>query len=145
MRELSQIDRIRRFFPAVLCMFVVATSFVQLPEVAGAATTTPLQITKVLVADHDVRELTNTGTLSAINRIFASERMPIDAKTQAITEILTGAAVGGSLVPTTLVDGDYFFALDATTGEVIVVQFTTADFVMPGGGTGFTDMHIPIG
>ncbi len=142
MRELS-VDRGFRG----ACFVVLVASLVGLILVVPSPTRAAdaIQITKVLVADNDVREISNTGTLNAVNRVFSHSSMPDDAKTQAITAILTGAMASGSLGPSTLVAGDWFFALDPVSGALIAIQFRTTEFALPNGTTSFTSLHIPIG
>jgi len=101
-------------------------------------------INKVLISDGTYREIANTGTLNAVNRIFGNEQIPAPAKTTAITSVLLGANDAGMLVPTTLVNGDRFFASDLETGYVVTITYQANDFVLPG-GTGFTVMSIPPG
>ena len=113
--------------------------------IPGYAAATEADVTKVLVADGEVREITNPGTVQAVNAILGSDDMPADAKVQAVTSALRGAALRGRLVPTSLAVDDTFVALDSKTGELIVVRYEGSDFALPSGSTGFTHLFIPIG
>jgi hypothetical protein len=89
-------------------------------------------------------EITNIGTITATNRLFASAHLPDEPKTIALFEVLHGAEASGTLSATTLVPGDRFFAKDAATGYVIVVDCVAPNvFALPTGSTGFTSWIIP--
>jgi len=122
---------------------VVAVLALLIASGLHAESTAPPIISKIAVEDGTFREVTNTGTVNALNRIFYSAQMPASVKALPMTEILGGAAHAGSLILTTLVDGDWFFALDPDTGDPIAVQFSAADFVLPGTSTGFSKWSIP--
>jgi len=107
-------------------------------------------VTKIFTVDVDSNdvyaEITNTGTINAANRLYESAAVPLDAKTHALDAVFTGAASSGKLVRTSLVPGDQFFAIDAATGQVVVVTFTATDsFVIPGGTASFGKWTIPGG
>jgi len=104
--------------------------------------TDQITVSKVFVGNNTYLEITNTGTLNALGRIFNSTRMPSSVKAEPMTEILGGAAAAGSLNPTTIVSGDWFYALDEN-GEPIIVQFTNSEFVIPNGSTSVFEWSIP--
>ena len=126
--------------PLLLAAILV---FALTPGVRASGASAP--VAKVLVGDGDVQEISNAGTVQAVNAIFGSDDMPADAKVQAVTSALRGAALRGRLVPTTLTSGDEFFALDDKTGALVVVTYSGSEFGLPGGGTSFTHLFIPTG
>jgi hypothetical protein len=125
---------------AAVALFVSALAAHPRPALA-----VDFSVTKVLVGDSEFAEITNTGTLTAVSRLLVSSRLNDEVRTNAIEEVLTGARASGSLVPTTLVSGDSFLALDQTTGLVIVVHYVGETFVLPSGSTNYSKWLIPIG
>jgi hypothetical protein len=130
----------RVFWPLAVVIAVLISGAARAEDAAGPS------VNKVLISDGTYREIANTGTINAVNRVFGHDRMPASAKTEAITAILGGASAAGMLMPTRLVEGDLFFALDAGTGTVITVKYEAPDlFTVPSGSTEFSRMWIPPG
>lgn len=127
----------RHLFSSVLILIAALT-------VASAASASDL-VTKILVDDNTWSEISNTGTLNAANRLVESAALPLHAKTQALGHVFDGAFASGKLVPTSLVAGDQFFALDGATGEVVVVEYTGTTFLLPTGTSVFDRWQLPGG
>ncbi len=137
--------RFRNARSVSICLALAAIlSFLSSPAFANDPV-----VTKIFTVDStgaDVAaEITNTGTVNAENRLFRNDRMPAETKTLAMGEVFTGAAESGMLVRTTLVSGDLFFAIDSTTGNVIVVEYRSTEFALPPTSTGFTRWVLPGG
>lgn len=89
--------------------------------------------------------ITNTGTISAANSVINSQTLGPLAKRQALDDIFAGASADGYLVPTTLIDGNWFFAIDPDTGFAIKVHLVLDHIVLPTGTTSFGKWTIPGG
>ena len=88
-------------------------------------------VSKVLLQDGTVRELTNSGTRNAVSRLVAADRLPPDAKVQALEAVLLGAAHGGNLEPSLATPGDVLLVLDDSGAPDLYVVPETFRFDTP--------------
>ena len=95
--------RLTRILAAV-CLFTLLSAASAMAE----------EVSKVLLDDGTVAELTNSGTRNAVSRLVESTRVPSAAKADAIDAILVGAWNAGNLSPSPAVEGDVVLALDSS-------------------------------
>jgi hypothetical protein len=75
----------------------------------------PVQINRIYFTDAVFRELTNRGSVTALNEIFNSKKIQDASKTPAMQSVLNGAFQVAEIQAISIATGEQFLAVNATT------------------------------